>query len=150
MRKRGSNKRQGGSVLVEFALSFAVLFPLVTGSWDFGYAFLQYNKLCQGLRSGARYASVMPYEATVPTPTPEYLQAVRNVVVYGNPAGTGTAVVNGLTPAHVQLTMGWLSGAPNSVSLSLNGFPLPSLLTTMRINGPIVTFPYAGNYAATK
>jgi len=55
---RRSRRRDGGTVLVEFALVAPLLFLLLFGIVEFGWAFLQYLDVRHGAREGARLAAV--------------------------------------------------------------------------------------------
>jgi Flp pilus assembly protein TadG len=101
MNRRG--RQQRGSALVEFALTFVVLFGVFSGSFEFGYAFYAYNTLVNATREGARYASLKPYDSASSTPSAALQSAVQNMVAYGNPAGGATPILRGLAPSNVQL-----------------------------------------------
>ena len=49
--------RREGNALVEFALSAPLIFTVLVGTFQFGYAFYVYNQLQVSVRSGVRYAS---------------------------------------------------------------------------------------------
>ena len=89
--------RRAGSAAIELALSLPVLVGLFLGTLQFGYSFFIYNELEQSVRAGARYASLRSYASLTGTPDAAYADAVRNVVVYANPAGGTQAVAPGLT-----------------------------------------------------
>ena len=68
--------------------------------------------------------------------------AVRNLVVYGDPAPGEKArpVVAGLTDANVEIVNG-----PGTSTVSLRGFELDALFTKVKLDGrPTVTFPVRG------
>src|SRR5690349_6943876 len=77
-----------GEALIEFALSFFLIFAIFSGIFQFGYTFYVYNSLVNAVREGARYASIKPYDSTTTTPSSAFQTAVQNMVVYGdaNPA----------------------------------------------------------------
>lgn len=65
MRDRlGRPERSRGATLVEFALIAPLLFLLLFGIIEFGWAFLQYLDVRHGAREGARLAAVNYQEAT--------------------------------------------------------------------------------------
>src|SRR5688500_11611226 len=86
-------RRQHGVALVEFALILPLLLLLTFITTEFGRAMYQYNTLAKSVRDSARYLSMQ-------TPGTKMTEA-RNLVVYGNTAGTGTPLALGLTMAHV-------------------------------------------------
>src|SRR5437899_6024109 len=85
-----------GNAMLEFALAAGILFPAFVGTFQFGYTFYIYNNLSTAVRGGARYASMQSYDSASSTPSDPFATAVKNVVVYGNSAGTGDPVVSGL------------------------------------------------------
>lgn len=87
------HKRQQGVAIVEFALILPFLLMLTFITTEFGRAIWQYNTLTKSARDTARYLSLQ-------TPGTNIAQA-RNLLVYGNLAGTGSPLVTGLTLANV-------------------------------------------------
>lgn len=59
---RVSGRRQRGAALVEFAIVMPLLFTLLFGIVDFGLTFNDSLSLRQGVREGARQASVANYD----------------------------------------------------------------------------------------
>jgi hypothetical protein len=104
-----------GSVLIEFTLLTPLLVALFLGTWQFGYAYFLYDKAEQAVRAGARYASERTYDSDTSTPSAAFVQGVRNVVLYGDPAGGTTPVVPDLAAANVKV----------EVSFFANGFVSP-------------------------
>ena len=127
---------RAGSALIEFAGSLILLSAVFAGVFQIGYTFYTYNSLVSAVRAGARYASMQP--AAVAS-NPEVAQAVRNLVVYGDPAPPASAkpVAPGLTPGSVEVVLG-----PKSSTVSLRGFELDTVFTKVKLDGrPMVTFP---------
>jgi Flp pilus assembly protein TadG len=141
------SSRRRGSALVEFALTFVVLFPLMTGVFQFGYCLFTYNELKNAVREGARYASLLTYDSNSSTYSSAFGSAVRNIVVYGNPSGGSTPSVPRLTTANVSLAVTFRSGVPASIAVSITNYSLPAAFTTFVLNKPSCTFPYTGRYA---
>jgi Flp pilus assembly protein TadG len=111
-----TNNKQQGLAMIEFAIVLPVLLLLILATAEFGRAFFQYNALTKSLRDGARYVAakalngttgVVMISATLNTQT-------RNLVTYGNIAGSGAPLLPGLVPANVSV----LAGAPGSVIVS--------------------------------
>ena len=142
---------QRGEALIEFALSFFLIFAIFSGIFQFAYTFYVYNSLVNAVREGARYASLKPYDSTTTTPSPAFQTAVQNLVVYGdaNPANGAKAVVPGLTTAKVAVTVvgggtGTLT-APSLMTVSIKGFQIDAVFGTLNLNGkPTASFPYTG------
>ncbi len=139
--------RQRGNALVEFALGFAVLFPLMTGIVQFGYCLFAYSELKSAVRQGARYASLLTYDSNSDAYSASFGTAVRNMVVYGDPAGGTTPVAPRLGTANVQLTVTFTRGVPDTVKVSIVNYSLPAIFTTFVLNKPSSSFPYTGRYA---
>ena len=151
--RRSATKRraQGGNTLVEFAMSFSIIFVVLAGVFQFGYGFYAYNVLANSVRDAARYASNYPYSSTTTTPDSTYLTKVQNMVVYGtpSPASGASPVVAGLSTSNVGVVMtGGNTGGltpPTRVTVSIVNFPLDAAITTFSLNGrPNCSFPYTG------
>src|SRR5436190_17633496 len=102
---QGSTSRlrnRRGNAMVEFALASSLLIPIFLGTFQFGYTFYVYNLLSTQMRSGARFASMKAFQCA--SGDANYKQKVRNVVRYGNPAGTGTVIEPGLLDTQVTVT----------------------------------------------
>lgn len=140
-----SRKRQHGSVIVELTLSLTFLCALFLGTWQYGYTFFIYGELEQAVRAGARYASELTYDSGTSTPSADFLTAVQNVVVYGDPAGGTTPVAPGLTTDNVALTVTWTSGVPTQMAVAITGYQVPTYFGNLTMNGkPTTTFPFVG------
>lgn len=87
------NKPHRGVALVEFVLMLPMLLLLTVITTEFGRAMYQYNTLAKSVRDASRYLSMQ-------LPGTQITQA-RNLVVHGNLAGTGPAIVYGLNASHV-------------------------------------------------
>jgi Flp pilus assembly protein TadG len=131
--------RRRGSALIEFAGSLILLTVMFTGIFELGYSFYTYGQLVSAVRAGARYAALQP-RGTIADP--KAADAVRNLVVYGDPAATDGAkpLVSGLTTDHVELI-----DSPDTSTVSLRGFELDALFMKVKLDGrPTVTFPVTG------
>jgi hypothetical protein len=141
MRKSG----QGGSALLELAVAAGILVPLFTGTFQFGYTLFVYNDLQSAVRGGARYASMRSYDSASSAPSAGFLTAVRNMVVYGNPEGTGKPVAPGLTLSNVEVLPNMNGAAPESITIQIKGYTVDAVFTSFTFNGkPATTFPYTG------
>ncbi len=96
MSKRLDNKNERGAALVEFAIVATVFLSVMFGVLEFGRLFWTHNALRDAARRGVRYAAIRKNDAAG-------MQAVKNMVVYGDPAGSGQPIVNGLTTSNVSL-----------------------------------------------
>src|SRR6266851_1630796 len=140
-------KRQAGNILVEFALSFFLMFWIFSGLFQFGYAFYAYDQLVSAVRDGARYAANHPYTSTTTTPDTTFSTHVKNMVVYGSPSPAAGAppVAKGLTTANVRIVVtdggtGSIS-APSAITVSVQSFNLDAVFATFKMDGrPAATF----------
>jgi Flp pilus assembly protein TadG len=137
---------RSGSAMVEFAIGSGILVLAFTGAFQFGFTFYRYNNLVTAVTAGARYASLLPYDSTTTTPSTTFATAVKNMVVYGNPAGGTTPVMTGLTTANVTLTPEpFVNGVPSKMTVKITGYTIDSIFDSVTCNGkPRVTFPYQG------
>jgi Flp pilus assembly protein TadG len=137
-----------GNAILEFALASSILVPLFAGVFQFGYTLYVYNNLDSAVRGGARYASLRSYDSGTATPSAAFSKAVGNMVVYGNPDGTGSPVAPRLSVANVEVLPNMNGAAPESVTVRITNYAVDAVFTTFRFNGkPSVTFPYSGTPA---
>ena len=116
-------KREKGVALTEFALALPMLLMLLLPILEFGRAYYQYNTIAKSVRQAARYLSVRSPGVDV--------DKARNIVVYGNPAGTGTPLVPGLSLSNVPTpTWGTTGSYPvlNTVTVSVTGYTFVPLV----------------------
>ena len=81
--------------------------------------------------------------------------AVQNMVMYGNPDGTGTLIEPGLTTSQIDVQVKSSTGVdasasvvPSYVTVTTKNYSIDAVITTFNFNGkPIVRFPYLGRYA---
>ena len=85
--------KQRGAALVEFAIGATVFLTAMFAVLEFGRALWTHNALADAARRGARYAVINGPNAA----------AVKNVVVFGDPAGGDKPMVPDLTPDHVDV-----------------------------------------------
>ena len=118
--------RQSGTAIVEFALILPLLLLLTMITTEVGRAIYQYNTIVKSLRNTTRYLSLQ-------TPNTKITEA-KNLVVFGNIAGTGPALVPGLTLAQVA-TPTWqtFGSAPliNTVKITVTGYTFRSMVTSV-------------------
>jgi Flp pilus assembly protein TadG len=85
-----------GSQLVELAIIMPLVLVMLGATAEFGRFFYTYSTLLKGTRTASRYLVSQPVGSSD--------AAARNLVVYGNTAGTGTPLASGLTTANVVIT----------------------------------------------
>jgi Flp pilus assembly protein TadG len=103
-------RNERGSTLVEFAIGATVFFTAMFAVIEFSRALWAHNALADAARRGARYA--------VNHSSADSL-AVKNVVVYGNPAGGTQTLVDNLTPANVDVQYSNFSLGKGTVSVKI-------------------------------
>jgi len=105
-----------GTQLIELAIVLPLFLVLFGAAAEYGRYFYEYTTLDKAARAGSRYLTNKPVSAA------EDAKA-RNIVVYGNAAGTGTPIVKGLTPAHVVITRaGGATSVPQTVTVQISGY----------------------------
>ena len=83
---------------------------------EFGRFFYEYSSLAKATRVGARYLTTAQVTAADDA-------IAKNIIVYGNAAGTGSPVVPGLTTGNVVITrQGGLPILPKTVKVQILGF----------------------------
>jgi len=102
---------QRGSTLVEFAIGATVFLMVMFAVIEFGRALWVHNALSDAARRGVRYAVTHSSADTV---------AVKNVVVYGDPAGGTQPLVDNLTTSNVDVNYSnfGLNGGTATVSIT--------------------------------
>lgn len=107
-----------GVQLIETAIVVPLLLMMFAGVAEFGRYFYQYTTAAKAARVGARYLAGKAANG------PNNWQAIaKNIVVYGNPAGTGSPVLDGLTTSNVTITYeGGTAGIPERVKVSITGY----------------------------
>jgi Flp pilus assembly protein TadG len=90
---KNSHRTQHGVALVELVLIIPMLLLLTLVTTEFGRAMYEYNAVVKSTRDAVRYLSVQ-------TPNTHVTEA-RNLIVYGNTAGTGTPLARGLSLSNV-------------------------------------------------
>ena len=125
---RQTRKGERGSTLVEFAIGATLFLTVMFAVIEFGRALWIHNALSDAARRGARYAV---------THTAADGAAVKNVVVYGDPAGGTKPLVNDLATSNVNVTYSGfgLSGGTATVSISNYQFQfvVPIVSTSIRM-----------------
>ncbi|HEV2885084.1 MAG TPA: TadE/TadG family type IV pilus assembly protein [Pyrinomonadaceae bacterium] len=109
-------KNERGVQLVELAIVVPILVMLFAATAEFGRYFYEYTTLSKASRAGARYLATAPV-------LPAEDVAAKNIVVYGNTAGTGSPILYGLTTANVTITrQGGVPVVPQTVKVQITDF----------------------------
>jgi hypothetical protein len=139
---RNRRKNERGSTLVEFSIAATVFLTAMFGAIEFGRALWTHNALADAARRGARYAVVNPQSMR---------DNVRNVVVYGDPAGGTKPLVENLTTDNVQVDYVGFGLDVGTVQVTITDykfkFIIPIIGTTIRM--PNYTTTLTGESAGT-
>src|SRR5512132_4039937 len=111
--RTNTKSRQSGATLVEFAIGATVFLTAMFGVIEFGRLLWTHNALADAARRAARYAVNQPASGdgspaqagvkTNGTNVGPSVTAIRNVGVYGDPAGGSQPMVNNLTPENLDV-----------------------------------------------
>jgi Flp pilus assembly protein TadG len=128
MKQLGRDER--GVQLVELAIVLPIFLLLFAATAEFSRYFYEYTTLAKASRVGARYlatAAVKPTED----------KNAKNIIVFGNAAGTGTPILTGLATSNVTITRtGGVPVLPQTVTVQITGFkhqPILDLGKLMKI-----------------
>ncbi len=116
-------------VLVEMALVTPLLLLLMLATAEVTRAFVDHNTLTKAARNGVRYVAAKAYQGTtgVVFVSAQLRDETKNLVVFGNTAGTGVPVLPGLTPANITVTDIGANNIRVSASYSISGLTGPVL-----------------------
>ena len=112
-----SNER--GATLVEFAIAVTVFLTSTFAVVEFGRALYTHNALADAARRGARYATLH---------SAGDIEQVKNVVVYGDPAGGTQPLVPNLTTGNVAVNYSNFALNKGTVSVSITNYQFQFVL----------------------
>ena len=116
---RSFRREQQGSVLVEMALVAPLMLTISAGVLEFGNLIYSKSLMESGLRDAARFAarcnSQLYTESNI-SPVVNCATAARNIAVFGNPGGTGTARVRNLIADDVAIAIADPASCHDAVS----------------------------------
>ena len=137
---RGLRRNERGVQLVELAIVIPLIALLLAAVTEFGRYFYEYTTLSKGARIATRYL-VTARTNGIDDP------AAKNLVVYGNLAGTGNPILSGLSTANVQITRrdsagGTVTGGvPNTITVDIINYPHVSLFNMSGLSGSTLSVP---------
>jgi Flp pilus assembly protein TadG len=109
-----------GVQLVELAIVIPIMLLLFAGVAEFGRYFYEYTTAAKGARLGARYLASKCAGGS----STNWQGNAKNIVVYGNTAGTGSAILTGLEAGNVDVQYeGGTTGVPDTVKVSIINYP---------------------------
>ena len=122
-------KDESGLQLVEAAIVLPIFLVLFAATAEFGRYFYEYTTLAKAARGGARYLTVSEVGTVGDT-------AARNIVVYGNPAGTGSPLLPNLATSHVVITReGGVPVLPEKVTVKIVGYQHQPIFNLAALTG---------------
>jgi len=141
---RDATKKSGerGSTLVEFAIGATVFLTVMFGVIEFGRALWTHNALADAARRAARYAVNQPAASPAGTKTSgtnvgPSITAIRNVAVYGDPAGGSKPLVTDLTPENLNIQYTNFGVGSGTVAVTVTNyqfkFVMPILGTSIQM-----------------
>jgi len=141
---RDEPKKSGerGSTLVEFAIGATVFLTVMFGVIEFGRALWTHNALADAARRAARYAVNQPAASPAGTKTSgtnvgPSITAIRNVAVYGDPAGGSKPLVTDLTPENLNIQYTNFGVGSGTVAVTVTNyqfkFVMPILGTSIQM-----------------
>ena len=129
LRIKSCKDNERGSTLVEFAIGVTVFVTAMFAVLEFGRALWVHNALSDAARRGARYAVLHSSGSAT---------EVKNVVVYGDPAGSGQPMLNNLSTANVDVVYNNFGLNDGTVSVSITGYKFQFVVP---IIGTTITMP---------
>lgn len=142
IRRTNTNSGQHGATLVEFAIAATVFLTAIFAVIEFGRALWVHNALADAARRAARYAVNQPASSpagakTTGTNIGPSVDAIQKVAVYGNPAGSGQPMVNGLTPGNINVKYTDFGVGNGTVAVTITNyqfqFVIPFIGTTIQM-----------------
>jgi Flp pilus assembly protein TadG len=128
LKTRRDKSNQRGATLVEFSIAATVFLTAMFAVVEFGRALWVHNALTDAARRGARYA-VLHSSGDI--------DSVRNVVVYGNPAGSGNPMLENLSTGNVTVNYSGYGLNNGTVTVSITNYEfqliLPLLVTSIQM-----------------
>ena len=128
LRRRLANiaPNERGVQLVELAIVLPIFMILFAATAEFGRYFYEYTTLSKAARVGARYLVTEKVDCAK-------ADLARNLVVYGNTAGTGSPILPDLMTSNVSVSpndldcAGTPQGVPQDITVTISGFKHKSL-----------------------
>lgn len=129
LRIKTCRDNERGSTLVEFAIGVTIFLTVMFAVLEFGRALWVHNALTDAARRGARYAALHTAASSA---------NVKNVVVFGNEAGTGNPMVNNLSAANVNVDYSGFGLNAGTVTVSITDYQFQFVIP---IVGTTITMP---------
>jgi Flp pilus assembly protein TadG len=123
-----------GTALLETIIVLPLLLILMIGVVDYAWSLSMQATASKSMRDAARYLALLPGDAACQDWAK---QKARNLAVYGNVAGSGSALVSGwsATDTNVPITMDCTTSCPADIQVGAI-IPLTSLIVTALVPIP--------------
>jgi len=131
-------RNERGVQLVELAIVLPVLMLLLAAVAEFGRYFYEYTTLAKGSRTAVRYLITARANGLDDL-------AAKNLVVYGNLAGTGSPILNGLAVTNVDISRRAVDGdlvtegIPDTVTIKIKDFKHSSIFNLGKLTNTSTT-----------
>lgn len=129
LRIHNRRKNERGATLVEFSIGVTIFLTAMFAVLEFGRVLWVHNALTDAARRGARYATMH---------TQGNIDQVKNVVVYGNPEGTGQPMLTNLSTTNVTVNYDNFTLNNGTVSVSITSYQFQFVLPFV---GTSITMP---------
>ncbi|HEY3458952.1 MAG TPA: TadE/TadG family type IV pilus assembly protein [Bryobacteraceae bacterium] len=137
-----NKKGERGHAVVELAFVWSFLWLLITGVYQFGNAFFIYSRLEAAASNAAMLGSRLNYD--IADSGASLTTKVKNMAVYGDPAGGSTPLVPSLTTANVSVDAP--GPYPTHITVTIQNYTITNLFHNFALpDKPRVTAAYAGN-----
>ena len=129
LRIKNCRDNERGSTPVEFSIAVTIFVTAMFAVMEFGRALWVHNALTDAARRGARYATLHTQADSA---------SVKNVVVYGNPEGSGQPMLNNLSTGIVNVDYNNFALNDGTVSVSIDEYQFQFVIP---IFGAAITMP---------
>ena len=129
LRLKKNKKNERGSTLVEFAIGVLVFATAMFAVLEFGRVLWAHNALTDAARRGARYAVLHAANDSA---------QVKNVVVFGDAAGTGNPMLPNLSAENVSVVYNGFGLNDGTVTVSITNYQFQLVIP---IIGTTITMP---------
>src|SRR5260370_33307319 len=118
-----------GNALVEFAISFSMLWLVCAGVFQSGYSFYVYNALQTAVSDASLLGAKMNYDTSNPS---LFTTSLTNMVVYGDTtvAQNAKPIVLGLTTGNVSVSVNPANAMPTDITVTITNFQVDVIFTT--------------------
>ena len=129
LRLKKCTENQRGSTLVEFSIGVTVFATAMFAVLEFSRALWAHNALTDAARRGARYAVLHSVNDST---------SVKNIVVFGNAAGTGNPMLPNLSAANVDVSYTNFGLNDGTVTVKITNYQFQLVIP---IVGTTITMP---------